>query len=127
MQDFSTIIASANEAWNAAFNSGDTERLAALYADNAVLSPGNGQVLVGRAAIANLFKTFIDAGVVEHTLETVEVNGDENALFQVARWSAKGAATDGARTEFGGITLNVMKRDASGNWLTQAHVWNAGQ
>lgn len=127
MKEFSSIVTSANEAWNAAFNSGDMQKLASFYAENATLSPGNGQTMSGREAIANLFQSFIDAGVHGHRLETVEVGGDENALFQIAKWSAKGAPANGVAPEFGGITMNVMKKDANGNWLTHAHVWNAAQ
>ena len=125
MNNFQSITTTANEAWNEAFNSGNVEKLVTFYADNATLSPGNGQALVGRDAIANLFKSFIDAGVHAHTLETLETGGDENTVFQVAKWSAKGAPANGAEPEFGGITMNVLEKDAEGKWVTRAHVWNA--
>ena len=52
-------IQSANQVWNATFNSGDSTALSMLYSENATLSPGNGQVLVGRKEIAELFKSLI--------------------------------------------------------------------
>jgi len=125
MTQLLSIVTAANAAWNDAFNSRDMEKLAGFYAENATLSPGNGQALVGREAVAGLFRSFIEAGVHSHTLETVEVGGDSNTIFQVAKWSAKGAAADGVTPEFGGITMNVLERNAEGNWITRAHVWNA--
>ena len=127
MNEPSSIAAAANAVWNEAFNSRDVGRLVSLYAENATLSPGNGQALVGREAIAGLFQSFIDAGVHKHTLETLETGGNESTIFQVARWSAKGASANGLTSAFGGITMNVLEKNADGNWITRAHVWNASQ
>ena len=127
MSEISSIVNTANAAWNEAFNSGDASKLASKYAENATLSPGNGQTLKGRNEIENLFKGFIDAGLYEHTLQTLEAGGDENVIFQVAKWGAKAKNADGEVTEYGGITMNTMKKDGNGNWLTHAHVWNAAQ
>lgn len=127
MNEFLSIATSANEAWNEAFNSKDVEKLVSFYAENATMSPGNGQALIGRDAIAGLFQSFIDAGVHTHTLETLETGGNESTVFQVARWNAKGAPANGVTPEFGGITMNVLEKNADGKWVTRAHVWNAGQ
>jgi uncharacterized protein (TIGR02246 family) len=124
MQNLKSFFEAANTAWNQAFNSKNIQALAALYTDEAILSPGNGQALSGRAAVAQLFQSFIDAGVHSHTLEIVEVGGNGDTIYQVARWGAKGAPVDGASPAFGGITTNVMIKDAAGNWRTCSHVWN---
>jgi len=121
------IVQSANKAWNAAFNSGDVKQLAGFYSETATLSPGNGGTLVGRAEIEALFQSFIDAGVHDHTLETLEVGGDGNTIYQVAKWGAKGAPSDGVTPSFGGITMSVLKKDASGSWFSCSHVWNVSQ
>jgi uncharacterized protein (TIGR02246 family) len=127
MSETSSILNAANAAWNAAFNSGDTQKLASFYAENATLSPGNGQTLNGRGEIENLFRSFVEAGVYEHTLETVSAGGDDKVIFQVAKWGAKVKGENGQVTQLGGITMNTLEKDASGNWLTRAHVWNAAQ
>ena len=57
-----TTVEALNNTWNKAFNNSDASSLASLYAENAVLSPGNGKVLTGRAEIQNLFKSFFEAG-----------------------------------------------------------------
>ena len=56
------IIEAANNKWNHALNSGNIKGLAALYTENAIVSPGNGMTQVGRVAIASLFDGFIDGG-----------------------------------------------------------------
>lgn len=124
--DISATIETLNNKWNQAFNSKDANALANLYAENAVLSPGNGQVLNGRKEIETLFKSFFDAGLHQHTLEIVTTGGDDNTLYQVAKWRANGAEKDNAKPTYGGITTSVIVKDASGSWVTRSHVWNMG-
>lgn len=120
-------IEAANAEWNKALNSGDVKGLAALYTENATLSPGNGKVLVGRAEIENLFKSFVDGGVHNHSLEIIEVGGSGKMIYQVARWSAQGAEANGETPSFGGITTSVLEQGSDGTWSTRTHVWNVSQ
>ncbi len=121
------VVESVNTLWNKELNSGNAKGLAALYADNAILSPGNGKTLVGRSEIENLFKSFVDAGVHQHTLEIIEVGGSGNLIYQVARWTARGAEAGGETPLFGGITTSVLEQNADGVWLARTHIWNANQ
>lgn len=122
-----SIIEAANAEWNKALNSGNVKSLAALYTENAILSPGNGKTLVGSAEIESLFKSFVDGGVHNHTLEVIEVGGSDKMIYQVARWSAQGAETNGESTSFGGITTSVFELSTNGNWLARTHIWNVNQ
>jgi uncharacterized protein (TIGR02246 family) len=121
-----TTVESLNNTWNKAFNNSDASSLASLYAENAVLSPGNGKVLTGRAEIQNLFKSFFEAGLKNHQLEIVTVDGDDQTLYQVAKWSASGAEKDGVTVTYSGITTSVFKKDGNGKWVARTHIWNAG-
>ncbi|PPD12590.1 SgcJ/EcaC family oxidoreductase [Methylophilus sp.] len=118
-------VETLNNNWNKAFNSADAKSLANLYAENGLLSPGNGKVLNGRAEIEGLFKSFFEAGLNNHKLEIVSVDGDDKTLYQVAKWSARGAEKDGVAATYGGVTTSVYKKDAKGKWVTQSQVWNA--
>ena len=121
------IIEAANAEWNKALNTGNIGQLAALYAENAMLSPGNGKTLVGRSEIENLFKGFVDGGVHNHTLEIIEVGGTDKMIYQVARWNAQGAEANGETPSFGGITTSVLEQSSDGNWLARTHIWNVNQ
>ena len=125
--DPKAAVEALNANWNKALNSGDAKGLAKLYAEDALLSPGNGQVLKGRAEIEKLFQGFVDAGVHNHTLEIVSASGNDKALYQVAKWNANGAEKDGKKPSFGGVTTSVYEKDANGQWVTRSHVWNAAQ
>lgn len=122
-----SIFDTANTNWNNALNSGNISALAALYAENATLSPGNGKTLKGRVEIATLFQGFVDAGVHNHTLEIVEVGGFENLIYQIAKWNAQGKESNGKCPEFGGITTSVLERSSDGIWLARTHIWNVEQ
>jgi uncharacterized protein (TIGR02246 family) len=125
MNTIQTMIENLNKAWNDAFNSGNSQTLAALYATDGTLSPGNGQTLKGREQIQQLFQSFLDAGVHSHTLEIIECGGNDQFMYQVARWGGKGAAQNGVEPAFGGITTSVIEKNAQGQWQTRSHVWNA--
>ena len=120
-------IEAANAKWNKALNSGNVKELAALYTENAILSPGNGVTLVGPAEIKNLFKGFVDGGVHNHTLEIIEVGGTGKMIYQVAKWKAQGAEANGKTPSFGGIATSVLQQGSDGNWHTRTHIWNVNQ
>lgn len=124
-KDMKSTIESLNAKWNHALNTGNAAGVAALYTENATLSPGNGQTLVGRSEIEKLFKSFIENGVHKHSIEIIEAHGDDKFAYQVAKWSAYGAEKDGKTPTFGGILMSVIEKGADGNWYTRSHVWNA--
>ena len=120
-------IEAANAKWNKALNSGNVKELAALYTENATLSPGYGKTLVGRSEIEHLFKGFVDGGVHNHTLEIIEVGGTGKMIYQVAKWKAQGAEANGKTPSFGGIATSVLQQGSDGNWHTRTHIWNVNQ
>lgn len=125
LADSATEVAKRlNSDWNTAFNNGDAAGVAALYAKDAVLSPGNGKTLKGRDAVQQLFQSYIDNGVHDHSIEVIEARQVGDVLYEVARWQAHGTAEDGSRTTFGGILSNTFERDEQGDWQSRAHVWN---
>lgn len=122
-----SIAEAANVEWNNALNTGNIKSLATLYAENAIVSPGNGNTLVGHTEIESLFNSFVDGGVHNHTLEIIDVGGSGNKIYQVCRWSAQGAEVDGKVASFGGITTSVLEQSSDGRWLTRTHIWNVNQ
>ncbi|MDR5786645.1 SgcJ/EcaC family oxidoreductase [Caballeronia sp. LP003] len=116
----------ANTAWNTAFNKGDAHGLANMYEKNAVISPGNGTTVQGRADIEKLFKSYFDAGVHDHTIDVVQASRVGNVIYETANWTAV-AEKDGKKTPYKGVLVKVMTKSADGKWRTTAHTWNAAQ
>ncbi len=115
-----------NDKWNAAFNRGDAAGVADLYAEDAVLSPGNGEALKGRDAIQGLFQSFIDNGVHDHSIDVIEAHQSGDVLYEVAKWKAHGKDEKSKPVSFGGILVNTFRQNAEGQWRSHLHVWNAG-
>ena len=113
-----------NATWNEAFNGGDAAAVAALYHENAHLSPGNQKVLTGRAAIQELFQSFIDGGVHDHAIDIVDTHVNGDIAYEISNWSAKGAEKDGEKPTFGGVLLNIFERQDDGSWQSRLHIWN---
>ena len=116
-----------NQKWDDLFNKGDLSALTQLYNEQAVISPGNGQVLKGQQAIAELFKGFIDGGVHSHKISIIEIEREGNVLYQVSNWQASGQAQDGVIPTFGGVVTLVSKLNEAGEWKLQVHSWNMGK
>ncbi|MBA3589058.1 MAG: DUF4440 domain-containing protein [Methylibium sp.] len=119
-------IEQLNVQWNAAFNRKDATGLAALYHEKAVVSPGNGQTVVGRAEIQKLFQGFFDAGAHNHTIEVIATGGEGDLIYEVARWNANLPEKDGKKPVMRGILVQNFQRLSGGqDWQSSSHVWNA--
>lgn len=122
-QDAGAEVAEAYEAWDAAFNAGDAEGLAALYAEDALFLPPTHTVLTGPAEIEEFFAGLFEAGVSGHRLEVIEAGG-EAPLYAAANWSAEAKGEDGAPQEIGGIATHVFTRSDDGNLTLALHTSN---
>lgn len=119
-----SIVDKANQQWNQALNQGNVEKLVSLYDQTATVSPGNGAVLHGHDEIKTLFSGFIDNGVHNHQIETVDVMATEQQITQIAHWQAEGVDAEQQPTAFGGVLITVLEKQADGDWSLQSHVWN---
>lgn len=125
--DKNAVVETLNAKWNKAFNSGDAKAVAELYDQNAVLSPGNGTVLTGRDAIEGLFRSFIDNGVHNHTIEIIDTRHDGNIMYQTSNWKAYGQEQNGKKPSFGGVLVSIFHMDKSGTWKSNLHIWNLSE
>ncbi|KKM63202.1 hypothetical protein LCGC14_1513860 [marine sediment metagenome] len=124
--DTLATVTAVNQTWNQTFNKGDSEALSELYVEDATLSPGNGEVLVGREQIAQLFKSFLDNGVNNHRIETINTYHSGNQIVQLGRWKADGVNDKQETITFGGVLVTVLEQNEQGDWEVKSHVWNMG-
>ena len=105
-----------NAAFAEAFNSGEVERLLALYEPGAVLVPRPGQVVEGKQAIrAALEELLALKGRMRSENQYALVHGDI-ALLR-AKVHLTGAGPDGGRVEINNHTAEVVRRQPDGSWL----------
>lgn len=125
--DAASVVNSANEQWNAAFNSSDIDALVDLYAEQATLSAGDGKVLKGQQEIAGLFQGFFDNGLHNHQIDTLETYSAAGQISQLANWSADVAGENGDMMTFQGVLMTVLQQNSQGEWEVVSHIWNMAQ
>lgn len=77
-----------NTQFDAAFNSKNTQAIAALYAETAIVLPAPaGEPVRGRQAIADFFGGLIQAGVIEHALTMKEAIVTDSLATQTGNWA----------------------------------------
>lgn len=124
--DAETVVTEANLAWNTAFNQGNADELAGLYADDATVSPGNGEVLDSNEEITGLFESFFEMGLQNHTIEPVNIYNDGDQVVQLAEWSAEMIDSNGENQQVGGVLMTVLSPEGE-DWQVQSHIWNMAE
>lgn len=122
-QDVSEDVASAYEAWDAAFNEGDAAAIAGFHSDDAVFLPPTHVVTNGPAGVEEFFAGLFEAGITGHELELIEAGG-EDPVYAAANWSAEATAEDGTTQTIGGIATHVFERQDDGSLKLVLHTFN---
>jgi ketosteroid isomerase-like protein len=117
-------VAAAYEAWDAAFNRGDAQALAAFYLPGAMFLPATHAVLSGPAEIEPFFASLFANGLTGHALSILEVGGDGKLVYGAARWTATAKDTDGAPQTSSGIATHIFERQANGGLKLKLHTFN---
>ncbi|AFI85414.1 DUF4440 domain-containing protein [Methylophaga nitratireducenticrescens] len=125
--DAQEVVNSANEQWNAAFNDKDLDALTELYASQATLSPGDGNVLNGQQEIAALFQGFFENGLHNHNIATIATYSSAGQVSQLANWSADAEGENGETITFNGVLMTVLQQNEAGEWQVVSHIWNMAE
>ena len=116
-------IEAVNKNFIAALNQGDAAGIAALYTEDAILLPPNSEMLEGREAAQAFWQGGIDMGIKEGKLETVIVEAQENAAYEVGKYTLVIQPPGGPTITDKGKYLVVWKRQ-EGSWKLHADSWN---
>ena len=117
-------IAQSTEAFEAAFNAGDSAALAALYtADAAVLAPNLARI-DGRAGIQDLWQNFFDAGITDIDLTTDELAVQEGWASEVGRFTLKAPDGEGGTATLAGKYIVLWQLGGDGVWRLHRDIWN---
>ncbi|MBT4769259.1 MAG: SgcJ/EcaC family oxidoreductase [Rhodospirillaceae bacterium] len=116
-------VAGLNAQWNAAFNSGDAETLASLYAEDGQVVPSGSSAVTGSEQIRVFFQAGMDNGLYDHQIEVLQVRREGDLLIQTSLWSAK-APADGEIKAFSGNLVAIHKLTDDGSWKMIQHTWN---
>jgi uncharacterized protein (TIGR02246 family) len=124
IMDAHSIVRANNDKWNAAFNVGEAAAVAGLYTADATVLPHTHDVVQGVNAIGDFWKSVIEAGFKNHSIDLINVHAQENLVVEIAKWQAEGPGEGGRRQSFGGSLVNVFERQGDGSWKCRVHIWN---
>jgi uncharacterized protein (TIGR02246 family) len=105
-----------NTAFAEAYNSGDVERLLALYEPDAVLAPQPGQRAVGHSEIRVALQAFLQLKGTMRSRNVYCIRVDNVAMLQ-AEWHLSAFAPDGKAIELSSHTAEVLRQQSDGSWL----------
>lgn len=118
-----------HELWAERFRARDLDGLLALYEPDAALAARPGEVAVGSAAIREALTGFLllTSTLREFRIEAgTPIQAGDVALLH-SRWSLAATGPDGRPLELGGMTADVLRRQADGTWrLLVDNPWGAG-
>ena len=122
-RDVSAEIQAADEQFAAAFAAGDAAAVAALYTDDGMLLPPNGDFVSGRAAIQGFWRAVMGMGVASAKLTVVEAESIGDTAWEVGRYNLYTAAGDAIDE---GKYIVVWKRTEAG-WRLHRDIWNSSR
>jgi ketosteroid isomerase-like protein len=105
-----------NGAFAEAVNSGDLERVLALYEPEAVLAPRPGERAHGLAEIRAALHELLSLGGEIESRNVWCIQVGELALLR-GEWRLRGTAPDGSPLELASPTAEVVRRQPDGSWL----------
>jgi ketosteroid isomerase-like protein len=114
-------IAAANAGFMDTFNRGDGDGMGSLYTENGQLLPPNSEIVAGQSAISAFWQGAMDMGIKTAKLETVELEGQGDAVFEVGKYTLAGE--EGAVMDSGKFI--VFWRKEGGKWKLHRDIWNS--
>lgn len=105
-----------NAAFEKAYNSGEIERLMALYEPEAMMAPSPGKRVVGHSAIREVLRKLLAIGGQMTCRNLYCMRVDRIALLQ-AEWKLTGIRPDGKPLEMSSRTAEVIRQQEDGSWL----------
>lgn len=121
-------IVEARDQYVAAINTGDVDKIAPLYTEDALVIPSEGVVLRGKAEVAQYFVDGLhqsNAGgsviITPFAVTTAGNLGSETGSFQETR-----PMPTGEPVQVNGVYVTIYSRDAQGRWRIAMEVRTCG-
>ena len=108
-----------------AYNQGDAAAATDFYTEDAKLLPPNMEMVSGKQAIQEFWKTAMEMGIRKINLETVEVGYDGNLAYERGVSTVNIEPKGGQATTVRGKYLVAMKRQPDGSWKVAVDIWNS--
>jgi uncharacterized protein (TIGR02246 family) len=94
----------------------DAAACAALFTQDGVILSSYGPPAKGRAAIAATHQSWFDEGEKNKRLELLDAGAAEDVGYCVLSYCGDYAKPDGSNERHSGRSVNVLRREADGDW-----------
>lgn len=110
--------------WLEAFNRGDAKGVAAVYADDAMLLPPNGEIVRGKEKVQEFWGSAVQV-LKDASLTTLEIGGSGTTAYRIGKYTLKVEPPGQPAQVDVGKYVEVWKRQADGAWKLYADIWNS--
>lgn len=112
-------------AFSEAFNRGDVAAVAAMYSDDAIVLPPDGDMVQGRSAIEALWKGARDSGVRAVAFTVLDVRSSRNLAVEVGKAELTIQPANQPESSQTIKYVVVWKRQKAGTWKLFRDIWNS--
>jgi ketosteroid isomerase-like protein len=118
-------LAQISSQFSAAYVKGDIEKLVSFYTDDAVIFPGNSDLIRGKEAIKKYWTLAPGRTVTHHKITAVEIKIMGDFAYDYGYYEVSGRNNDEAWGPNYGKYLIVWKRGSDGAWKMHLDMWNS--
>ena len=108
-----------------AFNRGDIAAVAAMYSEDAMILPPDGETVQGRPAIEALWKGTLDSGVKSIAFTVLDVHSSGDFAVEVGKADLKIQPANQPESSQTVKYVVVWKREKGGVWKLFRDIWNS--
>jgi uncharacterized protein (TIGR02246 family) len=117
-----------NDAWDAAYNVGDIDRLLSLYTDDAVMIPPNEPIVIGKEEIRSDFQQSFDQFNEEIDTAVVDVKIGGDLAFVRGTWTnIITPKAGGEALNFNGNFVAINQKQPDASWKIICEIWSSEQ
>ena len=121
-------IDSLGREWEEAANTGQVDRLVAIYAPDAVILPPAGPVIEGSETIRELFRQEFERFDTKLAFTTQAIEVDDEMAFRRGRYVWRGTPRmTGQTVETANKFLEVWRKQPDGSWRIAVDMWNPAE
>jgi uncharacterized protein (TIGR02246 family) len=121
--DVEALIRGLTQDYCTAFNTGNYDQVALLYAPDASLMPPNGETAVGTRAIERVLKQFGESGHQDLRFETLRVDSSGDLAIEIGKYTIAIRQENGTTVADRGKFMRAWRR--VGAWRIIASSWSS--
>ena len=107
-----------------AVNDGDAETVIDIFADDATVMPNGGEIIKGKAAIAEMWRRGSAAGFRIRNIAVVRLDVSCDIAYKLSTYEWGMVQDNQETTWYPTKNIHIFKRQPDGTWKLQADIWN---